>query len=229
MSYDVFFEFSIGLRKTLQAPAGSLAEIKAHVAEVERTLGLKQTSNGPGHATYWDYATRPDGKSAADMNHDLLCRTVSDHNAWVREIYQIFGEWSKGAPEPSETISPEDAAAFWHGLTELVAPPSRWSSDYYRERMEHVYEVMRGRKDAGVVLGAPSLSPKQAAAVIRIFSEYLPDHDLRLDAPHGKDFLASSSDGGYDWCETCCRPMIFDEAVLSCKRRKCALKDEITA
>jgi hypothetical protein len=42
-------------------------------------------------------------------------------------------------------------------------------------------------------------SPKQAAAVVTLFAEYLDDYDMRLDVPNGHDYLASSYNGGYDW------------------------------
>ena len=83
------------------------------------------------------------------------------------------------------------------------------------ERMEHVYEVLRGHESEGVTFDAKALTPKQAAAVIRMLEPYLDAHDMRLEVPRGYDYLASSDDGGYDWCithgavhpadGTCCR------------------------
>ena len=90
--------------------------------------------------------------------------------------------------------------------------------------MEHLYEVMRGRKSEGVTFGEKALTTKQAAAVINIFSPYLDHDDRRLDVPNGYDYLASSYDGGYDWCEKCgaMRP----EDADACRKRKCPIRAE---
>ena len=56
---------------------------------------------------------------------------------------------------------------------------------------------------------------------MNVFSTYLDGHDLRLDVPNGHDRLASSSDGGYDWC-TRCGAMDPDEAG-DCRKKACPL------
>ena len=104
-------------------------------------------------------------------------------------------------PNSAEEITPKDAATFWHAFQTLSVPVERWSKDYYRSRMEHLYEVMRGRESDGVSFDAKPLSEKQAAAVVNIFSTYLDSHDLRLDCPKDRDQLKSSYDGGYEWCD----------------------------
>ena len=231
MSFHVFFSFSTGLSKPLQAPVGTLAAITAHVTEIEETLGLKRTSNGegPDYSVYWDYDSRPNGRSPAPIEDELLCETVSKHNQWVMRLYEDIETWATKPPSPCETITEADAATIWHGLATLTVPPSRWSRDYYRERMEHLYEVMRGRENEGVTFDTKALTPNQAAAVIRIFDTYLDEWDLRLDVPHGYDHLASSYDGGYDWCSTCGRAMDYTDAIANCRRRKCELKAQAAA
>ena len=106
-------------------------------------------------------------------------------------------------------------------------PPERWTDDYFRDRMEHLYEVMRGRESEGVTFDAKPLTEKQAASIIRIFDQFLDPCDLRLDVPNGRDYLASSSDGGYDWCEKC-GPMVWDD-VGDCRKRGCPLLKELKA
>jgi hypothetical protein len=60
---------------------------------------------------------------------------------------------------------------------------------------------------------------------------------LRLDVPQrpgrkfdGMDYLASSSDGGYEWCSgdhgTGCFKPIHPDHVCECKRKKCPLREE---
>jgi hypothetical protein len=226
MSFHVFFAFSTGLVKPLHAPLGTKVSIAAHVEEVETALGLKRISNGIGedYPIYWDYNTRPGGASARKIDDEVMCRVVSAYNKWVRQLYDDFEEWASKPPDKFEVITEKDAAGFWFALVELKVPPERWSREYYVERMEHLYTVMRGHEDEGVNFDAKALTPKQAAAVIRIFDRYLDDYDARLDVPHGHDHLASSYDGGYDWCGTCCRPMIWEDA-MACRRRKCELRE----
>ena len=93
------------------------------------------------------------------------------------------------------------------------------------EKMNHLYEVMRGRPDDGVSFDETPLTERQAAQVINIFSTYLDEHDMRLDVPRGHDYLASSYDGGYDWCEKCgCA--VHPDDIGSCEKKKCPLREE---
>ena len=228
MSYHVFFGFSSGLAKPLTVPAGTKLSINEHVEEVERILGLKREKylDNPIHWDHFDPEYR-DGFPSVD--DETLCKTVQDHNAWVRGLYRYFGEWAEkpfkaGKGKRAETISIKDAEKFWHALTELTVGPSRWTPDYYIAQMEHLYEVMRGRESQGVTFEATALTTKQAAAVINIFSPFLDSDDRRLDVPNGCDYLASSYDGGYDWCEKC--GAVLPEDADRCTKRKCPIRAE---
>lgn len=219
MSFHTFFDLASGLSGPLTVPKGTLAGIFQHVSEVESTFGLEaeQYRDNPPH---WK-TTKPT-KAVSDQ---IYCNTASRHNTWVRQLYHSFGEWSKSPVDGGEELTPEDAQKFWHALTGIDVPPGRWTGDYYRERMEHLYEVMRGRASEGVTFDAKALTPKQAAAVIRIFDQFLDPADLRLEVPNGHDFLAASSDGGYEWCEKC-GPMIRED-VPDCAKRRCPLRAEL--
>ena len=228
MSYHVFFDFSSGLAKSLKVPAGTKQSIKEHVEEIERILGLKRTKY-ESNPTHWDHFDPEYRNGFPSVDDETLCKTVQGHNAWVRSLYRNFGEWAekpfKGSKgKRAETISTMDAEKFWHALTELSVGPSRWTPDYYIDRMEHLYEVIRGRESEGVTFGAKALTTKQAAAVINMFSPFLDSGDRRLDVPNGYDYLASSYDGGYDWCEKC-GPMHPDD-VDGCRKRKCPIRAE---
>lgn len=217
MSYRVFFELSTGLRQPLHCPAGTLAAIRAHVAEVEAALDLRRVQRD-GQADYWE--TR--GFPSDDLEDELLCKVVEDHNRWVRWLYDRFAVWSKEPVEGGDVITPEEAATFWHGLRRLFVLPDRWTGDYYRARMEVLYEVMRGRPTEGISFDAPKLSPKQAGAVIRLFSEHLDPQDLRLEVPRGCDHLASSYWGEYEWCERCAA--VLPEDAAACRKRGCPVQ-----
>jgi hypothetical protein len=217
VSFSVFFDFSSGLATTLTVPTGTKARVLAHVEEVEGTLSLRRTKylDNPMH---WERTSYP------GIDNKVLCETVERHNELVRRLYDDLAKWAVAPVEGGETLTPEDAQEFWHGLTVIDVEPSRWTPDYYRARMDHLYEVMRGRESEGVTFDVKALTPKQAAAVIRIFDRYLDPGDLRLDVPHGRDYLASSYDGGYDWCGKCYRPIASGDEG-DCRRRKCPLQE----
>lgn len=219
MAFHVFFAFSTGLAKTIYAPKGTKAAIDEHVKWIEGTLNLEreQYLDNPVH---WNSRNRFDG-----IADDVLCAAVKEHNAWVRKMYERFGEWSKATPKkPREAITARDAKKFWHVLETLDVPLDRWNMDYYRDRMAHLYDVMRGQESEGVTFGEKALTPRQAAEVINIFSTYIDEWDLRLDVPKDRDYLASSYDGGYSWCYKCFRPIAEDD--LDCKKRGCPIMSE---
>lgn len=125
-------------------------------------------------------------------------------------------------PNRAEKITSEEAAKFWHVFYTFEVPVDRWSIEYYRNRMDHIYETMRGNKSEGVTFEAKPLTTRQAANVILLFSEYLDKHDLRLDVPKDRDLLKSSYDGGYSWCDKC--GQAIDEDDDGCSKRGCPLK-----
>lgn len=218
MSYRTFFGLAVGLSKPITAPAGTLKSCQDHVAKVEATLGFRveRDENNPA---YWI------AKPQEGVSDDLLCRTALEHNDWIRRLYANIQEWHKKPPTGgTEVITLEDAQTFWHGLEIIHVPTERWTMTYYRDRMEHFYEVMRGRNSEGVSFDTKALTPKQAASVIILFAEFLDHQDIRLDVPNGHDSLRASYDGGYDWC-TKCGP-VAEEEVENCRKRNCPLRAE---
>lgn len=217
MSFAVFFDFSTGLANTIMVPLGTLRRMLDHIEEVERTLKLKRIRYQE-NPVYWE------GSDFSGIADEVVCKAVEEHNRVVMHFYDQLSEWGEKPVADGEPLTPEDAQRFWHGLTLLRISPHRWTRDYYVARMESLYDVMRGRESAGMTFDEKALTPKQAAAVIRIFDQYLDKHDMRLDVPNGHDHLASSYDGGYSWCEKC-GPMKWDDA-MDCKRMKCPLVAE---
>lgn len=219
MSYHVFFEFSVGLESPIHAPKGTLAKILAHVKEVEESLGfeVEQYKDNPKH---WKSTTPPEG-----VSDKVFCKVAEEHNCFVRWLYDAISNWQESPPVDGETITPEDAVKFWHGLQIIDVPSHRWTSDYYRSRMEALYEVMRGRESEGVTFDEKPLTPRQAAQVINLFSVFLDPDDLRLDVPKDCDYLASSADGGYVWCEKC-KGAVTDDHARQCRKRGCPLRDD---
>jgi hypothetical protein len=222
MSHHVFFMFAEGLAKPMRVPKGTRERMLAHVAEVERTLQLKTEKylNNPPHWT--SESTRFKG-----IDDKIVCRAVEDHNRMVRWFYRILSEAS-GKPKGKDTelLTPKQAAEFWHGLQILEVDPDRWTADYYRERMEEMYEVLRGRPTNGTAFDAKALNTKQANAVICLFSQYLDSHDIRLEVPWQRDHLVDSEE--YRWCERCGAIAIddvfeSDDDNLKCPKCKKAL------
>jgi hypothetical protein len=200
MSVHVFFMFSAGLAKPIQVPKGTIDEIMSHVRDVEQKLQLKTTQykDNPKHWDHWAY------KQFQHITDDkLLCTTISNHNSWVRWLYDRLGEWTKNPPSPSEELTPEKAQEFWHGLQTFNVPLERWTKDYFKERMQHYHDVMRGIESEGVSFNAKPLKPEQSDAVMCLFSDILDTHDCRAAVPVGHDHVAFSDDGGYSWCEKC--------------------------
>lgn len=215
MSYNVFFMFSEGLSKTIKVPKGTKESIAKHVEWVEDVLKIERETylDNPEHWAYNDY------KHLTDKE---FCEVAEKHNWWVQRLYENMAIWSENPPKDYESITPKYAKTFWPALNTIRVDVNRWSSEYYRTRMESFYEVMRGRESEGISFDAKPLTEKQAAAVIILFSEYLDKDDIRLDVPKGHDQLLASYDGGYEWCEKC--GSITYEDSLQCNSRKCPLK-----
>ena len=225
MSFRVFFAFSNGLAQTIQVPKGTLASIMAHVRYVETTLGVR--AEEPMHADdmpHWNRYSKAWRSGFAEVEDETLCKTVEAHNQWVRDIFDQIAGWADKPVEDGEEITPKHARAFWHALEQLKVDPQRWTREYFVARMGELYEAMRGREAAGMAFDAKPLTERQAAAVFNLFDQYIDRHDMRLDVPKGRDYLASSYDGGYDWCEKC--GAVAPEDGDACTKRKCPIRAE---
>lgn len=212
MAYKSFFIFASGLSAPLSVPIGTFKSITDHVGWVESELDMKV----PGGGSKWHWFNVRDAVERADA--EKVCAVAKEHNEFVRRLYMNFGIWSSAPVENGEQLTPEQAQTFWEAIeTFIEVPTEKWTERHYRERMDHLYEVMRGRESEGVTFDENALTERQAAQVVNLFSTFLDSHDLRLDVPNGRDYLASSSDGGYEWCEKC-GPMDSDDVPDCCKR-----------
>lgn len=201
MSYCVLFDFSTGLSAPLTVPLGTKEQCLERVNSVERTLGIKRTQyeDNPPHWDHWDDEYRQGFPSVDDKT---LCDTAEEHNGWVRWLYGRLAEWSENPVAGGELLTPEDATEFWPGLRMVSVSPERWTDSYYQERMQGIYETMRGRGSEGMSIDdITPLSPEQANAVICLFSQYLDTGDIRLEVMKDCDHLSNSNE--YRWCEKC--------------------------
>lgn len=220
-SHHVYFALSTGLSGPVTVPRGTLSNAIVHVEGLEETLGLKRTQYRD-NAVHWDTFDPAFRHGFPDVEDKTLCEAVAEHNDWVRRFYEDLARWAAQPAPDGEELTPEQAQQFWHGLQLLTVQPGRWTHEYYRARMEHFYEVMRGRPNEGVTWGVPKLSPKQAGAVIWLFSELLDTHDIRLEVPRDRDYLASSYDGEYEWCERC--GAVTNDDAADCRKRGCPVQ-----
>lgn len=219
MSYRTFFSFTVGLSGPMIVPKGTLENAVARVAAVEETLGIKrsQYKDNLVHWDHWDPEFRAGFPSADDK---LLCETAREHNDWVRLFYDQLADWAKNPPTDGEKITPEQAAEFWPGLRMIEVRVERWTVEYYRNRAEHFYEVLRGRESEGTIWPTDvPLTPEQAGAVTWLFG-FLDPGDLRLEVAKGEDHLSDSDE--YDWCERC-GAMPQDETP-NCRQKGCPVQ-----
>lgn len=199
MSFKVFFELSTGITNPINVPRGTYVAIMKTIANTERELGIeRETYNEEVRWDRWPLVKRN------DLTDEQYCRSAEAHNREVQRLYRTLAEWSgKPATDKTEELTPEMAKSFWLGLSLIDVPPERWTRDYYRARMEEVYETLRGRPKGGMMFDSDALTEQQAADVINLFSQWLDVGDLRLDVVKGDDTLTSSYDGGHSWCSGC--------------------------
>lgn len=204
MIHHVFFGFTAGLKKSIKVPKGTLARLRAHVVELERRLGLQrdQYRDNPPH---WSTASkRFDG-----IDNEIVCEAVEEHNSLVRWLYDRLADQAFNGP--AEKLTPKAFAKLLPALQMLDVESERWTKEYYKARMETLYEVMRGRETDGISFNAKALTPEQAGAAIVLFSQFLDTHDIRLDVPWKHDSLAESD--AYRWCEKCGIAVVYDDLI----------------
>lgn len=234
------FMFASGILAPLLVPKGTLSRLQAHVQNVENTLGLVVTKylDNPAH---WR-STDP----GIEVSDKTLCSVAMKHNQWVDWLWNDLSKWHTEPPTgETETLTPADAATFWHGLQKITVPVKRWSRDYHKERMEEAFEIMRGRGE-GVSFGAKPLTRGQASSVIWVIEEILQVgyQDCDMAAPRKwcrtkggtmrltqLDALepSGSYDGeGYVYCDQCGPVMPHDTFTryMGCPRKKCPLREE---
>lgn len=218
MSFKAYFMFAAGITQTLKVPVGTKDRINSHIEWVESELNIEREKylDNPVHWKYSNYKDIPD---------KTLCEVAEKHNKWVRDLYESFAHWSKTPPDNFEEVTNEDFQQYLPALTIIDVSSERWTGEYYTARMEALYEAMRGREAEGMSFDSKALTTKQASAVILLFSQYLDNDDRRLEVPNGHDYLASSYDGGYYWCEKC-GATTYDDAEV-CNKRKCPYQIEL--
>lgn len=174
-----------------------------------------------------------------DARISRMGATVRNHNADVRAFYQDLGVWQKRKWKrgESETITPAQAVEFWGGLQILELPRKLWDEDHFRAYMEHLHTLLTRGSSDGVELDCPPFNPSQAGAILELLEAEIDEwgYDMRFAIPLDADLqpydcIASSVDGGYDWCSKC-GPIHSNDFRARCrvcpnaKTGKCDLKN----
>lgn len=198
MSFKVFFSLSTGFKCDLYFRKGTYDRILKHVNDTERRLGIRREYyNGDCRWNHWPLV-------AKEIDDKEYCDAVECHNAMVQYFYS---ECCEATNEPTEKrpdrITPDMAKNLFIGLSELDVPPERWTRGYYQNRMEAMYQTLRGNPTEGMSIDSEPLSLKQARDVIVLFAQYLDKNDIRLDVCKGQDELTDSYSEGYFWCAKC--------------------------
>jgi hypothetical protein len=170
---------------------------------------------------------------------EMAC-AVRGHNEFVRTLYEDLCKWPKRkwTRGESERITVAQSLDFWGGLQILELPRDLWDRDHYTDHMEHLHELLTTGTSRGVTLDCKPFNAKQAGALIMLLEDEIDQwgYDARFAVPldaHLKpyDFIASSYDGGYDWCSKC-GPINSDDFRARCrvcphaKHGKCELKND---
>lgn len=169
-----------------------------------------------------------------------MALAVRLHNDEVRSLYEDLCKWHKKEwkDDEAEVITVEESVEFWGGLQILELPRDLWDREHFTDHMEHLHELLTKGESRGVSLDCKPFKPKQAAALLILFEEEIDQwgFDARFAIPLDErlqpyDCIASSYDGGYDWCSKC-GPIHTEDFHARCricphaKRGKCNLKNE---
>lgn len=174
-----------------------------------------------------------------DRERDALIERMASavrlHNDDVRWLYGDLSKWSEKTDWKEgewEMITQAQSIEFWGGLQILDLPKALWTREHFTDHMEHVYELLSSGESRGVSLDCEPLKPDQVSAMLNYLEDELDQwgFDCRFAVPLDEnlepyDFIASSYDGGYDWCSHC-GPIHTDAFYARCRVCPCAASGE---
>jgi hypothetical protein len=170
-----------------------------------------------------------------------MANAVQRHNDEIRWLYDEMDKWSEKTDWKDgewEVITQEQAVEFWGGLQILELPKELWTRDHFTDHMQHVYELLSTGESRGVSLNCEPLKSDQVSSLINYIESELDQwgFDCRFAVPLDEDLqpydhIASSYDGGYDWCSHCgpIHPNAFHARCRVCPRAatgECELRNE---
>lgn len=169
-----------------------------------------------------------------------MALAVRLHNQEIEWLYNDLRKWSekeKWKRGEAETITVKQSREFWGGLTMLELPKELWDREHYTDHMDHLHTLLTTGESRGVILDCPPFNPEQTEALISLLDGELDQwgFDARFSIPLDENLkpynlIASSYDGGYDWCEKC-GPIHSDDFYRRCaicphaKTGECCLKN----
>lgn len=176
---------------------------------------------------------------ARDAKIAKMASAVRRHNDEVRWLYEELSKWQKRKWKrgESEQITVAQSVDFWGGLTILDLPRDLWDREHYTDHMEHLHELLTTGSSRGTSLDCKPFNAEQAGALIILFEDEIDQwgYDARFAIPLDEqlkplDRIASSYDGGYEWCSKC-GPINQDDFHARCrvcpraKKGQCELKN----
>lgn len=231
-----YTEETLGLARTpTYTPEGEPQKPGWYWGEREKDMLSRAGSETDTTLPQWWLADRERDARIADM-----ANAVRLHNDEVRWLYRDLCEWEKRKWKRGEweKITAAQSVEFWGGLTILELPWSLWNREHFTDHMEHLHALLTTGESRGTSLDCKPFNRKQAGALLMLFEDAIDQwgFDARFAIPLDAnlkpyDCIASSYDGGYDWCSKC-GPIHTDDFRERCqicphaKRGKCDLKNE---
>lgn len=231
-----YTERTLGLKRTpAYTPEGEPQRPGWHWRDTETHMLAEAGTKTDSSLPQWWLSDREREARIATM-----AAAVRLHNDEVRSLYRDLSEWQKRKWKRGETerITVEQSVEFWGGLEILEFPRELWDREHYTAHMEHLHELLTTGESRGTSLNCKPFNAKQADALINLFENEIDQwgFDARFSVPLDENLkpyglIASSYDGGYDWCSKC-GPIHTDDFHSRCrvcphaKKGKCELKNQ---
>lgn len=177
-------------------------------------------------------------------------RGITSWNDYTRKFYGLLSAcsepdgWQKPTPyqshKESEELTPETFKEYIGFLRQRIEWPREfWSREYWMDYLTHIWKVLGGDESRGIELGCEPLSFEQRKAMLWLIEGEQDQwgYDSRAEQPLDENDepcgdLASSYDGGYDYCDGpgCGRPYHPDYSLRKCnacpQKMKCGLREK---
>jgi|GEM_PF-4134815 len=132
-----------------------------------------------------------------------LCDFALRFNSFIRYLYESLATWSNEPPVPGVLVTVQESEYIVKQLSMMYVSPENWTDGYYEVMMREVFDLMTtGTNRNKDLFHAELLTPKQAAEVIGVFSEWLGTKGVELVIPYGGHELLNAKDCCH-WCERC--------------------------
>lgn len=198
----IFFAFSEGLKQDIYVSKKTIEYVMHKVGLQMDTLDISDIAEIPDMSSLERFAEKH--FEQGHRGDEAICEFASEQCKLVEMAYDMV---QKATPEPTTEntalLTQGDFKAILPMLKQVDVPIERWSKDYHRERMDEVYEILRGRPTDKVSWEIPPLTEEQAAGVVWLIDVVLgvDRHQNDLAVCKGQDHISDTNE--YHWCEKC--------------------------